>query len=292
MILKHRDRELLRFEWTGARGVRDAERKFPPIDMAGKGTDESLWTWISARTVPRGRKYILAILRQLGIPSEFYAAQIAERVELPHVDYGLFSLATYRPDHPQYHEFDDLRKYLNRVEPALYDRWLDYPEKQSTELLAKLTLLEGFRFKRHKHYNLPDDRLIAIENFLARRVSAILDHGKRADDLLRLGNGFVGIKPKKSGIDVDEIRGGSANNSEKSSKPVGIIPANTDSLEYQILANVRADKSITAAEIAEILQVELRTVECKIKLLRESGRLARVGSRKTGYWQVNEGGAE
>lgn len=482
MILKHRDRELLRFEWTGARGVRvlsvnDAERKFLPIDMAGKVTDESLWKWISARTVPRGRKYILATLRQLGIPSddiramvefsrglslndvywvvsdsfsgswrdynlydndfsedvavlaltglgiapeekqtsspefstngmlrkcwrrvdskvllykggtegainagfetysEFYAAQIAERMGLPHVDYGLsrfkkvlcstcplftsdkygylpagrlvgkaaaladprfapvfffdalifntdrhmgnfgflvdndtneiagpapifdngyglFSLATYRPDLPQYHEFDDLRKYLNRVGPALYDRWLDYPEKLSTELLAKLTLLEGFRFKRHKHYNLPDDRLVAIENFLARRVSAILDHGKRADDLLRIRNEPVGIKSKKSGLEVDEIRGGSANNSEKSSNHVGIIPANTDSLEYQILANVRADKAITAAEIAEILQVELRTVERKIKLLRESGRLTRVGSRKTGYWQVSEGGAE
>lgn len=40
MILKHRDRELLRFEWTGARGVRvlsvnEAERKFLPIDMSG-----------------------------------------------------------------------------------------------------------------------------------------------------------------------------------------------------------------------------------------------------------------
>lgn len=38
----------MRFEWTGARGVRvlsvnEAERKFLPIDMFGTVTDESLW---------------------------------------------------------------------------------------------------------------------------------------------------------------------------------------------------------------------------------------------------------
>lgn len=480
MILKHRDRELLRFEWTGARGVRvlsvnEAERKFLPLDMFGTATDESLWKWILARTVPRGRKYILAALRQLGIASdntraivefsrglslndvywivddsfpgewkdynlydndfsedvavlaltgsgvapeekqtsspefstngmlrkcwrrvndrillykggtegainagfemysEYYAAQIAERMGFAHVDYGLsrykkvlcstcplftsdrygylpagrviskddalrdsrfahvfffdalifntdrhmgnfgflvdndtnelagaapifdngyglFSLATYRPDLPQYHEFADLRRYLNRVGPALYDRWLDYPEKLSTELYSRLMLLKGFRFTRHKHYNLEEDRLSIVEEFLQKRVADILEQGKAADELLFFNGLPVGKNSKNSG---NKNSGNSACCNEKgrlSKKIVGIKSTNSDSLGHQILENMRADKFITAAEIADILQVELRTVERKIKTLREEGRLSRVGSRKTGYWQVNERG--
>lgn len=478
MILRHRDRELLRFEWIGTRGVRvlsvnDAERKFLPIEMAGTASDESLWKWISSRTVPRGRKYILSALRQLGIPSddvraiaefsrglslndvywivddgfsgswrdfnlydndfskdiavlaltglglapeekqtsspefstngmlrkcwrrvngkvllykggtegainagyemysEYYAAQIAARMGLEHVDYGLarykrvlcstcplftsdkygylpagrlitkgealrdprfasvflfdalifntdrhmgnfgflvdndtneivgpapifdngyglFSLATYRPDMPQYHEFDDLRKYLNRVGPALYDRWLDYPEKLTTELLAKLSLLRGFQFKRHNHYNLEDDRLSVIEEFVQKRVANILEHGKSADKLLLPKGALVGKTSQTNDVEGDKNGIVKSDNDDLSSKSVGIKPRNSDSLGYQILENMRADKYITAMEIAEILQVEVRTVERKIRLLRESGSLVRVGSRKTGYWQVKD----
>lgn len=478
MILRHRDRELLRFEWTGARGVRvlsvnDAERKFLPIEMAGTASDESLWKWLTHRTVPRGRKYILSALRQLGILSddvraivefsrglslndvywivddgfsgswrdfnlydndfsediavlaltglglapeekqtsspefstngmlrkcwrrvngkvllykggtegainagfemysEYYAAQIAARMGLEHVDYGLsrfkkvlcstcplftgdkigylpagrvitkeealrdqrfapvfffdalifntdrhmgnfgflvdndtneivgaapifdngyglFSLATYRPDMPEYHEFDDLRKYLNRVGPALYDRWLDYPEKLTTELLSKLTALQGFRFKRHKHYNLADDRLSAIEAFIQKRVGDILEHGKRADHLLMPQVPSVGITSKNSRIENAEKYGETDLNIDKGDVSVGIKSTNYDSLEYQILENMKADKAITAAEIADILQVEQRTIERRIKLLRERGKVVRIGSRKTGYWQVKD----
>lgn len=478
MILRHRDRELLRFEWTGARGVRvlsvnDAERQFLPIEMAGTVSDESLWKWLTHRTVPRGRKYILSALRQLGIPSddiraiiefsrglslndvywivedgfsgswrdfnlydndfsediaglaltglglapeekqtsspefstngmlrkcwrrvngkvllykggtegainagfemysEYYAAQIAARMNLEHVDYGLssykkvlcstcplftsdkygyipagrlitkdealrdprfasvfffdalifntdrhmgnfgflvdndtneivgpapifdngyglFSLATYRPDMPRYHEFDDLRKYLNRVGPALYDHWLDFPEKLTTELLAKLSMLRGFRFKRHKHYNLEDDRLSAIEEFVQKRIANILEYGKAADKLLMPSVAIVGKDSKTN----DGGNGGNSiiksNNADLSLKSVGIKSKNCDSLGYQILENIRADKYITAVEIAEILQVEVRTVERKIRFLRESGSLVRIGSRKTGYWQVKD----
>jgi len=477
MILRHRDRELLRFEWTGARGVRvlsvnESERKFLPIDMAGVADDVSLWKWISTRTVPRGRKYILAAMRQLGIPSddvraivefsrglslndvywivddafagswkdynlydndfsedvavlaltglgvapeekqtsspefstngmlrkcwrrvngeillykggtegainagfemysEFYAAQLAERMGLNHVayglskfkkvlcstcplftsdkygylpagrmvtkdsalsdprfanifffdalifntdrhmgnfgflvdndtneiagaapifdnGYGLFSLATYRPDMPQHHEFDDLRKYLNRVGPALYDHWLDYPVSLNSELLAKLTLLQGFRFKKHKHYNLSDDRLNAIEEFIQRRVDAILEHGKKADALLGIEKVSVGKSSKKDACKVAEKTSDCDEKRQKKAESVGINSTSMDSLGYQILENMRADRCITAAEIGEILQVEVRTVERRIKALREAGIIVRMGSRKAGYWQVN-----
>ena len=48
MILRHRDRELLRFEWVEPQGVRvvsvnEAERKFLPLEMHGVASDEMLW---------------------------------------------------------------------------------------------------------------------------------------------------------------------------------------------------------------------------------------------------------
>ena len=52
MILKHRDRELLRFEWIEPNGVRivsvnETESRFLPLDFKGIVTDENLWKWKS-----------------------------------------------------------------------------------------------------------------------------------------------------------------------------------------------------------------------------------------------------
>ena len=47
MVLRHRDRELLRFEWVEPQGVRvvslnEAERRFLPLEMHGVANDETL----------------------------------------------------------------------------------------------------------------------------------------------------------------------------------------------------------------------------------------------------------
>jgi hypothetical protein len=72
MILKHRDRELLRFEWIDPQGVRvlsvnEAELRFLPLEMKGQATDEALWLWLTRRTVPKHRHYIQMMLGNLGI---------------------------------------------------------------------------------------------------------------------------------------------------------------------------------------------------------------------------------
>ena len=48
MILKHRDTEVLRFDWLEPEGVRivsvnEAARRFLPLDLHGQATDEGLW---------------------------------------------------------------------------------------------------------------------------------------------------------------------------------------------------------------------------------------------------------
>ena len=56
----------------------------------------------------------------------------------------------------------------------------------------------------------------------------------------------------------------------------------------RICALVINDPTVTAVEIADRLKVSSRTIERELQYLREVGRIARVGGRKYGYWQVNE----
>ena len=451
MVLRHRDRELLRFEWVEPQGVRvvsvnEAERRFLPIEMHGVANDETLWTWLTRRTVPKHRHYIQMMLGNLGIMqkdtraiiemckglslndvywvvpdgfsgawkdfnlydnpfsktlavmaftggfrgefnpareettspefttngmlakcwrrrdegvflykggtegaanagfepySEFYASQIAEAMGLDHVayglekfkgrlcstcplftsdrygyvpagrvvsrdealadprfagifffdavifntdrhmgnfgylvdndtneivgaapifdnGYGLFSLAMFCPGQ-RHDEFNDLRKFVNRVAPALYDKWLGFPGGINTGMRACLERLRGFRFKHHKYYNLPVDRLHAIEDFLQKRASEILEFGDRSDDLLKI---------------------------EAVSDSVNHVA--TGSLALQIKSNLRADPFMTYVELAELLQVSESSIARKMKDLQASGEIRRVGADKNGHWEVVE----
>ena len=73
MILKHRDRELLKFEWT-ANGVRivsfdERFRRFLPLDFRENSTDAALWTWLKRRVIPRNRQYVMNFLARAGLRS-------------------------------------------------------------------------------------------------------------------------------------------------------------------------------------------------------------------------------
>ena len=449
MVLRHRDRELLRFEWVEPQGVRvvsvnEAERRFLPLEMHGVANDETLWTWLTRRTVPKHRHYIQMMLGNLGIMqkdtraiiemckglslndvywvvpdgfrgswkdynlydntfsktlavmaftggfrgefnpareettspefttngmlakcwrrrdegvflykggtegaanagfepySEFYAAQIAEAMGLDHVayglekfkgrlcstcplftsdkygyvpagrvvsrdealadprfadifffdavifntdrhmgnfgylvdndtneivgaapvfdnGYGLFSLALFCPGQ-KHDEFDDLRKFINRVAPALYDKWLGFPGCINAGMRACLERLRGFRFKRHKYYNLSVDRLHAIEDFLQKRVSEILEFGEGSDDLLKIGA-------------VSD----------------SVNHVNEGSLALQIKSNLQADPFMTYLELAELLQVSESSIARKMKELQASGEIRRIGADKNGHWEV------
>lgn len=126
-----------------------------------------------------------------------------------------------------------------------------------------------------------------IESFIQERVENILNYGEKADALLSMGNRNVGKIPPKNDFENNKNSNISPINKVLSQKSVGIKSTFSDSLEYQILQNMIADKYITASEIADILSVDARTIERKIRTLRENGRVSRVGSRKAGYWKVN-----
>lgn len=181
--------------------------------------------------------------------------------------YGLFSLATWQPN-GKFNEFDDLRKFVNRVKPALYERWLGYPAALGRQQLERVRRLVGFRFRRHKRYNLPAERLEIIEDFTQKRISQIIDYLEKADDLLNISNESCTVKSKNEGAacTIKTVRG--------------------DSLSLQIGQNIKADPFITKDELAELLQVSARTIASQLRKMQESGVIRRFGPPKTGHWEV------
>ena len=454
MVLRHRDRELLQFEWVEPQGVRvvsvnEAERRFLPLEMHGVANDETLWTWLTRRTVPRNRRNIEELMARIGLSSrnvkgiielcrglslndvywvvpdgcedswkdfnlyendfsnaiaqmafsgvgpdfreqwtsspefttngmlakcwrridgnvllyksgtegasntgfepysEFYASQIAEAMGLGHVayglsrfkgrlcstcplftsdrygyvpagrvvsrdealadprfadifffdavifntdrhmgnfgylvdndtneivgaapifdnGYGLFSLALDRRG-DSHDEFCDLRKFVSRVNPALYVKWLGFPGGLTKKMKERLDGLRGFRIKRHPRYNLPVRRIEAIEDFTQKRIREICEYGAKADD-------FIAIQ-------ADECTVNRAQDSVQCTH-------NSDSLSEQIKQNMRADPFITKMELADLLQISPRWVARKMKELQASGEIRRVGADKNGHWAV------
>ena len=173
--------------------------------------------------------------------------------------YGLFSPALYRPG-DKLDEFSDLAKYVSRVKPALYSKWLGFPGGITKSMLERMKALKGFRFKRHKYHNLPQDRLRSIERFLQSRIMKIEELTQRADDIFEI-----------------------------STKCGTVNPVNNESLALQIIANLKADPFVSYDELSELMGVPRRTVARRIKELADAGRIWRVGAAKNGHWEVLRG---
>ena len=173
--------------------------------------------------------------------------------------YGLFSLALYRPG-DRLDEFSDLAKYVSRVKPALYSKWLGFPGGITKSMLERMKALKGFRFKRHKYYNLPQDRLRSIEKFLQSRILQIEEFAQKADDIFEI-----------------------------STKCGTVNPVNNESLALQIIANLKADPFVSYDELSELMGVPRRTVARRIKELADAGIIRRVGAAKNGHWEVLRG---
>lgn len=74
MILKHRDKDLLRFEWLEPQGVRivsvnESERRFLPLDFKGGVSEKNLWKWLSVRLIPRNRRNVEVLVTATGLDS-------------------------------------------------------------------------------------------------------------------------------------------------------------------------------------------------------------------------------
>lgn len=61
-----------------------------------------------------------------------------------------------------------------------------------------------------------------------------------------------------------------------------------NSRRIKILEEMRNNPNITQSQLVNILGVSLTTVENNIKFLKDNGYIERVGSNKSGYWQIIE----
>ena len=59
-----------------------------------------------------------------------------------------------------------------------------------------------------------------------------------------------------------------------------------DTVNDTVFSLIKQDNKITAKEMSERLKISLSTVRRKIKELKDSGKIERIGSDKTGYWKV------
>lgn len=180
--------------------------------------------------------------------------------------YGLFSLADI-PLATAKNDFSSLITFLHGRHPALFDHWLGFSDSLKDSLLTAVEKLRGFRFRRHQHYNLSTQRLELIQRFLQKRVEDILRYGEKADKYIRTSGDSVGVNSKVKKADVG-------------------VSLDLDALSLQILWNMKADSFITAKILADVLGVEQRTIERRIRALREKNVLKRIGEDKSGHWQV------
>ncbi|MCX8473996.1 MAG: Fic family protein [Sediminibacterium sp.] len=63
-----------------------------------------------------------------------------------------------------------------------------------------------------------------------------------------------------------------------------------DTLNDSVFSLIELDNKVTANEIRERLKISLSTVRRKIKELKNNRKIERIGSDKTGYWRIIEGG--
>lgn len=59
-----------------------------------------------------------------------------------------------------------------------------------------------------------------------------------------------------------------------------------DTVNNLVLDLIKQNTLITSSEISKQLNISLSTVKRKLKALKDTGKIARVGSDKTGYWKI------
>jgi ATP-dependent DNA helicase RecG len=70
------------------------------------------------------------------------------------------------------------------------------------------------------------------------------------------------------------------------SQAVVDVPVNQ--VADKVLVMIRADAKVTAQKMVIALGVTDKTIKRHLKILREQGRIKRVGSDKAGHWKIIE----
>lgn len=66
------------------------------------------------------------------------------------------------------------------------------------------------------------------------------------------------------------------------------VKSTNDTVNDTVFSLIKQNNRITATQISERLKISLSTAKRKIKELRERKVIERIGSDKTGFWEINE----
>ena len=64
------------------------------------------------------------------------------------------------------------------------------------------------------------------------------------------------------------------------------VKSDIDTVNDTVLHFIKQNNQITATEICQKLNISLSTAKRRIKKLKESGKIERIGSDKTGHWRI------
>ena len=175
--------------------------------------------------------------------------------------YGLFSQAICNPGKRD-DEFHDLRRFVARKSPALLRSWLDIPGGVTDSMIDRFAGLRNFNFKPHPTFRLPSDRLEMTLYFVRNRIEQIRQFRAKADAKIAI-----------SGLGDTLNRKTAARRDDKS-------------LDAEIKDTLRSFPKAKRENLAKLFKVSLATITRHLKALQLSGEIRRVGSRKTGHWEV------
>jgi len=159
-----------------------------------------------------------------------------------------------------------IRNYLCDKRPALFRGWLDFPYELTAALLGRVARLEKFRFKKHRHYNWPDERRAVLLGFLQKRAADIRRFGRKADEKSEQSLVAATIDPNEN---------------------VGVKPSSGSGLsasEQKAARVILRNSAVTEEEMSNQLDVTIRQVQRIIASLKKKAGLKRRGSDKVGEW--------
>ena len=280
MILKHRDTEVLRFDWVKPFGVKDVElnksaERFLPLAFRDRvlGKDERTLAyefeeWLLHRTAPMRRECIEDMLRHFGFLVDNDLNEISGVAPIFDNGYSLFSRAISNPG-KKGDEFHDLRLFLAHKKPKLYKEWLGFPTGVTDEMIDRIRGMGNFEFRPHPEFVMPDKRLEVSQYFLQNRIAKIIKYREKADRYLKIRASSVRINPLIS----DKML-------KKAKK--------AEDLRKELKTTLKSFPRAKTDRLAVLFKTTTRTIARHIKSLQEAGELKRMGSRKTGWWQVIE----
>jgi len=80
----------------------------------------------------------------------------------------------------------------------------------------------------------------------------------------------------------------SLKNREMHVKYIDTVKTINDTVNDTVFNLIEQNNMITSTEISQQLKISLSTAKRKIKELKESGKIERIGSDKTGGWKITE----